>query len=158
MHKLLRLLWLCKHLNQKRSSAWRAFFRAGQMKDAPDNGVEEFAMRYAQEHLGASWRKLVPVDARNFGYDLEGEDEHGQRVQFEVKGCTKENDIELTPNETTAADKYRTSFYLCVVSGIPEQPAVYVVQNPADLGKKERITIPAAVWKEHRWDTYGSSL
>ncbi len=133
-------------------SAWRTFFRAGQVKDAPDNGIEDFAMRYTLEHLRSRWRRLVRVDARNFGYDLEGEDEHGQRVQIEVKGCAKERDIELTPNETTAADKYRASFYLCVVSGIPEQPMLCVVQNPADLGKKDRITIPTGIWKEHRWN------
>jgi hypothetical protein len=50
-------------------NAWRAFFRAGQIKDAPDNGVEEFAMNYAQESLGGCWRKITPVDARNFGYE-----------------------------------------------------------------------------------------
>ena len=43
--------------------------------------------------LGACWRKVTPVDARNFGYDLEGENEAGQQAQFEVKGCTKEYDI-----------------------------------------------------------------
>ena len=85
--------------------------------------------------------------------NLEGENEAGRQAQFEVKGSTKEYDIELTPNETNAADKYRDSFYLCVVNGIPEQPAIYLVQNPADLGKKEKITIPAAIWKGHRWST-----
>jgi hypothetical protein len=132
--------------------SWRKFFKAGGVKDAPDNGVEEFAMNYALAQLGVRWRSVIPIDKRNFGYDIDAETDTGEHVQVEVKGCTEERDIELTPNETLAADKYRRSFLLCVVCGIPDQPRMYVLPDPADAGKKDKITVLAAVWKERRWE------
>jgi Protein NO VEIN, C-terminal len=133
--------------------AWRHFFGAGGVKEAPDKGVEEFAVNYALTELGSRWRNLRVVDKRNFGYDLEGETENRELAQFEVKGCTNDSDIELTPNETAAADKYGGSFHLCVVSGIPEKPALYVVRNPGEVAARERMTIASKIWKAFPWSS-----
>ena len=59
--------------NDDQLTAWRKFFKAGGVKDAPDNGVEEFAMNYSEEKLKAHCKSLVRVDKRNFGYDIEAE-------------------------------------------------------------------------------------
>jgi hypothetical protein len=60
--------------------------------------------------------------------------------------------VELTGNETVAADKYADSFYLAVVAGIPASPKMYMLQNPAKVGKKEKLTIPCHVWKSSEWN------
>jgi hypothetical protein len=91
------------------------------------------------------------VENRNLGYDLEADDDAGRHVQIEVKGLSQDGDVNLSPNETLAADTYRESLYVCVVTGIPEQPAMFLVRDPALNGRKERITVPADVWRSHRW-------
>ncbi|GAG01571.1 unnamed protein product, partial [marine sediment metagenome] len=125
------------------------FFKCGGVKSGPDNGVEEFAMNYAREKLRDQCQNIVPVDKRNFGYDLDAEDRAGNKMHIEVKGLSSERDVELTGNETNAADKHKDNFYLCVVSGIPETPVRYMVRNPAapGIGKKDKLTIPVNVWK-----------
>lgn len=130
--------------------AWREFLKAGGVKEEPDNGVYEFATNFAKERLAVRFKNVVNVDKRNFGYDLEAEDEKGQKVQIEVKGQASEADVELTGNEAQAADKYRDSFYLCVVSSVPDSPTIHLVQNPASVGKKDKLTIPKSDWKVGR--------
>jgi len=131
---------------------WREFFKCGGVKYGPDNGVEEFAMNYVEEKLRDQCQNIVPVDKRNFGYDLEAEDRAGNKMHIEVKGLSAERDVELTGNETDAADKHKDNFYLCVVSGIPETPAMYMVRNPAapGVGKKDKLTIQVNVWKAYK--------
>ena len=132
---------------------WRQFFKAGGMKDSPDNGVEEFAMNYSEEKLEPRCKTIVRVDKRNFGYDIEAETKKGIKMHIEVKGQSSEKDVELTDNETEAADKHKDTFYLCVVSNIPENPALHMVQNPAapGVGKKDKLTVPVSIWKSARW-------
>lgn len=135
--------------NDDQLTAWRKFFKAGGVKDAPDNGVEEFAMNYSEEKLEAHCKSLVRVDKRNFGYDIEAETQTGEKMHIEVKGQSSERDVELTDNETEAADKHKDTFYLCVVSPIPNDPVVHMVQNPAapGVGKKDKLTISVDIWK-----------
>jgi hypothetical protein len=38
-----------------------------------------------------------------------------------------------------------------VIASIPEYPVMYMVQNPDRVGLKDKLTIPAAVWRELRW-------
>lgn len=138
--------------NDDQLKAWREFFKAGGVKDAPDNGVEEFAMSYyAKEKLNSKCKSVTPVDKRNFGYDIEAETQTGDRMHIEVKGQSSEKDVELTDNETEAADKYKDTFYLCVVSSIPKNPAMYMVKDPSRVGKKDKLTIPVDIWKVATW-------
>lgn len=133
--------------------AWSQFFKAGGVKDAPDNGVEEFAMKYAEKKLNSKCKSVVPVDKRNFGYDLEAVTLSGEKMYVEVKGQSSEKDVELTENETQAADKHKDSFYLCVVSSIPNNPSMYMVQNPAapGIGRKDKLTISVNTWRAAKW-------
>jgi hypothetical protein len=130
---------------------WREFFIAGGVKNAPDNGVEEFAMNYAKEKLNAHYKSVTLVDKRNFGYDIEAETQTGEKMHVEVKGQSSEKDVELTDNETKAADKHKDTFYLCVVSSIPKNPSMYMVKDPSRVGNKDKLTIPVDIWKIATW-------
>ncbi len=55
-------------------AAWIDFFKAGGVKVAPDNGVEEFAMNYSEERLKMMYKNVRRVDKRNFGYDIRSSD------------------------------------------------------------------------------------
>jgi len=127
--------------------AWREFFKTGGVRESPDNGVEDFAVNYAVEKLQSTHKNVTVVEKRRHGWDIEAESESGDKVTFEVKGQSTDRDVELKDNEADAADKYGDSFYLCVVSSIPNNPMMYLVRNPARVGKKDKITIPIAVWK-----------
>ncbi len=138
--------------NQDQFRAWRQFLRAGGVKESPDNGVENFAMNYTLEKLRSACRQVTPVDKLNYGYDIEAEAKSGELMRIEVKGKTKDEDIELDRNETRAADANKDSFYLCVVSSIPENPKSYMVKDPVTVGKKDKVLIPADIWRTSPWD------
>ncbi|HEV2500709.1 MAG TPA: DUF3883 domain-containing protein [Terriglobia bacterium] len=130
---------------------WRDFLRKGGIKDNPADGVEEFAVNFAEEKLKKRYAKLIRVEKLNYGYDLEAETVSGQKAQIEVKGQAGEDAVTLTGNETDAADKHGETYHVCVVSGIPEHPVSYLVSNPAQVGKKDKLTIPIEMWKARRW-------
>ena len=111
-------------------------------------------MRFSEEKLKTVYATVTRVDKLNLGYDLTAENgPDGQTVQVEVKGQATEDNAVLTGNETTAADTYKNSFYLCVVFAIPQSPAMYMVQNPAEpgKGKKDKLTILPNIWKSFKW-------
>lgn len=129
---------------------WREFFKAGGVKEAPDNGIEDFAMNFAIEKLSVSFKNIVEVDKLNNGYDLEAEDSSNQTVHIEVKGISTEQDVELTRNEANAAKKHGDSFYLCIVVAIPESPQAHLVRNPDGVGDRDKLTIRTHHWKPAR--------
>ena len=128
---------------------WRAFFKAAGVKENPDNGVQQFAINFSREKLKARYQNIQPVEKLNYGFDIEAETADGVLNQIEVKGVSDERDVEITGNEADAADTYKSSFYLCVVSSIPNSPIIHLVNNPAQpgVGKKDKLTIPVDVWK-----------
>jgi len=128
--------------------SWREFFKSAGVKESPDNGVEQFAINFALDKLKSKYQNVQPVDELNFGFDIQAETPNGATIQVEVKGVSSERDVELTGNETDAADTYKDSFYLCVVADIPNSPKIYMVKNPAEVGKKDKLTIPAEIWKQ----------
>ncbi len=130
--------------------AWRQFFSRGGVREAPEGGVEEFAVNYVREHLSSSCTQVRSVEKRKVGYDLEAIDQTGEVMRVEVKGQSAESPVELVGNEADAADTHGNDFFLFVVCGIPENPKMYRVRNPAAVGKKNNITIPVSVWKARR--------
>lgn len=132
--------------------AWREFLGDGGVKQAPDNGVEVFAMKFVEDKLASRFKNIVTVDKLNLGYDMEAEDSAGQKVHLEVKGLTSEGNVELTGNEATAARIHGSTFYLCVVAGIPDTPVLYLVRDPDRVGERDKLTIRAADWKRERFD------
>ena len=134
--------------------AWREFFRVGGIKDAPVNGVEVFAEDYTEQKLKEKgYTNVVHVDKMKFGYDIQTKAQGGQVIYVEVKGQSHDQDVELKGNEVEAADTYKDSFYLCVVSPIPENPTMHMVKNPAapGVGKKDKLTILVNTWKVTKW-------
>jgi hypothetical protein len=131
--------------------SWRDFMHAAGVRNDPDNGVEVFAMNYAKDKLASKFSNFVEVDKLNHGYDAEAQGETGNHIQIEVKGQSKDADVELTDNETRAAEKHGDTFYLCVVSSIPESPAIHLVRNPDKVGEKEKLKIRVQTWKAGRW-------
>jgi hypothetical protein len=139
--------------------SWCDFFKATRVKESPDNGVEDFAMKFIEHNLPSYCRQqlkvgckgVTVVDARNFGYDLAVALDDGRNLCVEVKGLTNDRDIELTGNETTAADTYRDDYFLFIVSGIPERAVMHAVRNPAAIGRKDKLTIAVATWEQARW-------
>ncbi len=131
--------------------SWRGFFKAAGVKETPDNGVEQFAINFAMTKLRKAYQNIQLVDKLNYGFDVQGEAKDGTSRQFEVKGLSSDQDVELTGNEVAAADKYKSSFYLCVVSSIPNSPSLHLINNPAQpgIGKKDKLTIPINVWKSY---------
>jgi len=101
------------------------------------------------EKLKGKYQNVQLVEKLNYGFDIQAETSDGAPIQVEVKGVSGEQDVELTGNEADAADTYKSSFYLCVVSSIPNSPTIHLVNNPAQpgVGKKDKLTIPAEVWK-----------
>lgn len=131
---------------------WRLFFRRAGVKESPDNGIEVFAMSFAEEQLRQKFGKVTRVDKLNLGYDLKAEQgPNGETIHVEVKGRAADQDIELTSNESAAAHKHKDTFFLCVVAPIPTAPRLYMVQDPASKGKADKLTIPQTVWKAGTW-------
>ncbi len=126
---------------------WRDFFKAAGVKENPDNGVEQFAINFALEKLKGKYKNVQLVEKLNYGFDIQAETPDGAPIQVEVKGVSVDQDVELTGNEVDTADKYKRSFYLCVVSSIPNSPTIHSVNNPSGVGKKDKLTIPVEVWK-----------
>lgn len=129
---------------------WRDFFSCGGVKESPDAGVEEFAVLYVMDCLNPSCKTVTRVEKRKVGYDIEAETNSGEIMRIEVKGQSSEAPVDLAGNETVAADTHKDGFYLFVVCPIPENPDVYVVQNPAAVGQKDKLTISVSVWKSRK--------
>ena len=151
--RFLSPAYLQEPLEPDDHAAWRRFFRSAGVKTDPDNGVEEVAVNIAQELLGREYARVTPVPMRNLGYDLEVETEDGDVLRVEVKGLGGEGDVELTPNETRAADLHKEKYVLCVVSPIPHGPRVYMLHYPTGPGRGARYALRVApeVWREARW-------
>lgn len=135
---------------------WRQFFKRGGVKEKPEGGVEEFAINFVYEYLNSTYAKVESVERRKVGYDMEAEAHDGKVMRIEVKGLSADGPVELSGNEPDAAHRHKDSFYLFVVSGIPENPAMYMVRNPAAEGKMDILTIPVSVWKAGRITTTSS--
>jgi len=142
-------IYLTDSLSDDALMSWRDFFISAGVKENPDNGVEQFAINYALDNLKSKFNNVQHVEKLNYGYDIQAQTLEGGDIKIEVKGVSNERDVELTGNETEAADKYKDSFYLCIIADIPDYPKIHMVKNPAYLGKKDKLTIPAEIWKQH---------
>lgn len=143
----LNTLYIGNNSTDEQLKGWRDFFKAGGIKDKPDNGVEDFAIGYTCEWLRTFCQNVELVDKRNYGYDIRSETKRGDTIYVEVKGLSIDNDINLTVNEAEAVLKYGEHFYLCVVTSIPDNPRFHPVKNPASVGKTLTLTVPKSVWK-----------
>ena len=125
--------------------SWRHFFGTGGVKDDPDNGVEVFAMNYAEQKLQSSYSVVTCVEKLNLGFDFKVSTPPSAEICVEVKGSSKEQDVELTPGETESADKYGDNYQVCIVYQIPEKPDTYIITNPCALIKAKKIVLPITI-------------
>ena len=91
--------------------SWREFFRQVSVKDAPDNGVEDFAMNFAIERLQALFNSIEAVDKRNFGYDLQALDQKSEKVHIEVKGLCSDGSVRLLSPALSSSDEERENYF-----------------------------------------------
>ena len=57
------------------------------------------------------------------------------------------HDIDTVRGEALSGSEDTRVFYLCVVDGIPNLPTIRLVQNPASIGNKDRLTVGEQDWK-----------
>lgn len=129
---------------------WRDFFkRLGVREEPPDTIVERFAIEIAKKEIKTRFdQDARSVDKLRFGYDLEVQMQDGSLIGIEVKGRSKEEDIKLEPGETSASQRLGNAYYLYVVCPIPNDPKLFVVQNPLRHGDIEgRLTVKRDMWK-----------
>lgn len=142
-------------------SEWKEFFKNTSVKDQGNKShVDSFGVNYSLEKL-----KSKEIKA-NFGYkfsnfdDVQNQSEVGcdfigylsnnEKKFIEIKSRVQAKDIELSPNETNHADMYKENYFLAIVDGIPENPELYLINDPVKHGKKDKITIPRKKWTDFR--------
>jgi hypothetical protein len=144
--------YLPKTPSNETTTKLRNFFKHAGVQDAPRNGVEEFGVNFTIAQLKASGVRVTKkVEKRNYGYDLLARLRTGGMMRIEVKGQSHDEDVELTGNEASSADKHKNEYYLAVVPGVPNNPALYVLNNPAVVGKKDKLRVEINSWKNHKW-------
>jgi len=130
-----------------RIGQWRTFFTKGGVKGGPDNGVEEFALNFAEEFLRTISHTVTRVDNRNHGYDVEADSRTSGLMRVEVKGKATESPVELTESETATAAKYANDYFLYIVCPIPENPCLYGIRDPIKVGTREKLSVAPQCWK-----------
>lgn len=131
---------------------WKQFFGRLGVKEQADNPyVEQFAMAFAEEKLGSELRDFREKNRQQHGYDREATRiADGSPVFLEIKGQKTEHAIELDGNEPATAQQAKQNnipFWLCVVPGIPENPQLWVVEDPLTAGQSNIVTIDISRWK-----------
>ena len=133
---------------------WKAFFiRTGVHQDADNPYVRDFAMQYVHQKLGGELDQFVAKDHQQQGYDFDcRRKQDNLQVALEVKGQKKEAPVDLIGQEPIAAQQMKLSgglFWLCVVVGIPEDPQLWVVEDPLGIGDHKTVTVDISKWKTH---------
>ncbi len=132
--------------------AWKEFLTNAGARERADNPyVRDFAMQYVQHKLAHELRNFISKDHQQHGYDLDAERiSDGLATALEVKGLKKDAPVELVGNEPIAAQQAEAKgnlFWLCVVTGIPEQPQLWVVEDPLKVGAYKTVTVDISQWK-----------
>ena len=141
--------------SEKEIDEWRNFFSTFKIKEEGDKikHVGKFGESYVENKLQNKLINLKFVDEEDRGYDLLGENEDGKRIYIEVKGKRQraeeieEDEIELTKNESKAAGRHKNDFWVCIVTNIPHDPRLFLIQNPSEEGTKLRIAVPKEKWQ-----------
>jgi Domain of unknown function (DUF3883) len=78
-------------------------------------------------------------------------------MRIEVKGQSRDQEVELKGNEASAAEMYKDDFYLAVVADIPNNPLLYVLRNPAVQAKRDTLLVPVKAWMSRKWSQAADS-
>ncbi len=134
--------------------AWKEYFLKIGVKESGEGAhVETYAVAFIQNKLSAELYDFLAKDRHQYGYDLEAKRRTDNAlVKIECKGRKKEAAIDLDGNEPKAAQQTQMNgepFWVCIVTGIPENPELWVVENVTDpkVGEYSTLTIPVSKWK-----------
>lgn len=140
--------------SKKEIDEWREFFLKFNIKEeGSESLIGKFGERFTEMTLKDEFTTLKNVSVEDRGYDLKGEKSDDKIIYIEVKGRTKrteeikDNEIELTENESKAAGTYKDDFWVSIVTNIPEDPRMYLIQNPSEKGTKLKIAISKDSWR-----------
>lgn len=133
---------------------WKNFFTTAGVDEKGENPhVRDFAMLYAQDKLSKELGNFILKDHQQHGYDIDSRRiSDGTAVALEIKGLKKDGPVELVGNEPTAAQQAKskgTLFWLCVVTGVPEHPQLWVIEDPLQVGDFKICTIDVSKWRGH---------
>ena len=88
----------------------------------------EIAMRYEREQE----REPEDVSAENLGFDVRSTKKERQKRYIEVKARSGLGPVSLTKNEWFKAKQFKSDYFLYVVLNAATQPALYIIENPAE--------------------------
>lgn len=133
---------------------WKSFFsNVGVKEIGGNNHVEMFAMAFTEDKLGTELSGFVAKHRQQVGYDREARlRPDNALVKLEIKGQKADQPVQLVDNEPKAAQAARNNgerFWVCVVAGIPEQPQLWVVEDPLNAGTFDTLKIDINQWKMH---------
>jgi len=133
-------------------AAWKEFLLAVGVKEkAQEPYVSQFAVALVKDKLSSELGNFISKERQQQGYDLEAtRADNGMPVYLEVKGNKKEDAVELIGNEPKAANDAKGKghdFWLCIVPGIPENPELWIIDDPLTIGESKSITIELTKWK-----------
>ena len=108
-------------------------------------------MEFVRDRLAPELTAFIPKDHQQEGYDLEATRlATNATICLEVKGHKKEEPVELVGNEPQAAQQAKQKgeeFWLAVVPGIPENPQLWVVEDPLAAGEHKIVTLDVSKWR-----------
>jgi SNF2 family DNA or RNA helicase len=110
---------------------------AGVDEMATDPEVERVAMHVAMDFERTQGRAPEDVSKENLGFDVRSNGTDGKRRYIEVKGRAGTGSVALTQNEWFKARRFQDEYYLYAVLNTATNPALYMIQNPADVLKPE---------------------
>ncbi|MFT6908553.1 MAG: hypothetical protein ACJAS1_005255 [Oleiphilaceae bacterium] len=97
--------------------------------------------------------KIVHEEAQNRrpGWDITSFNEHGEVMRIEVKSSIGStiNDLILTANEWNAANNYKDSYYLYLVTDLKpnKTPRIEVIKDPQSILNEGKFNIDVASYK-----------
>jgi hypothetical protein len=134
--------------------SWKQFFTGVRVKEQADNPyVDSFATAFVEDKMKSELKDFVPKNRQQHGCDREAKRISDNTIVYiEIKGQKKEGPIELKgkqPDTAKQAQKKNQCFWLCIVPGIPENPQLWVVEDPLNAGEYDVVTIDVSKWKLH---------
>lgn len=129
---------------------WKRFFdKAGVSSEAENERVRNFGDDLVRDALEGEYQN---VRSAGGSHDLSAT-RNGEEVYIEVKSHTN-SDIDeetLNPSQSKLAMQERENFVLAYVYGIPENPEIRLLENPAEYSENPQLVIPtSAIQNESR--------
>lgn len=114
--------------------------------------IEALGMEVAMKHEREQGRSPKDVSKENPGFDIRSTALDGTVRYIEVKARATTGPVDLTPNEWLMAQRLGEEYWLYIVENASSDPVLYMIQNPADKLRPEKVieTVRYLVkdWKE----------